>query len=98
MNKSIQSDFKIINEFGNEIYHKSMLFDKGDQLKDLTLKIPTDVISGVNLASINPFIGEKNISFRWVKPDHSVSIFLPDFLPGLQIFKPDTFIIFDILN
>lgn len=61
IHKNIQSDFKIINVFGNEIYHESMLFEKGDHLKDLILTIPTDVISGVNLASINPMIGEKNI-------------------------------------
>ena len=38
-----------------------LLFEKGDQVKDLTLKIPTDVLNGLNLASISPVRGEVQI-------------------------------------
>ena len=34
----IKSDFQIINEMGNKIYYERIIFDKGNQLKELTLK------------------------------------------------------------
>ena len=59
--ESIESDFKIINEVGTQIYYERILFEKGNQLKDLTLKIPTDALNGLNLASISPLRGEAKI-------------------------------------
>ena len=61
INEKVQSDFQIINDVGNQIYHERIYFEKGNQLKDLILKIPTDVLNGLNSATIYNAGGETQI-------------------------------------
>ena len=58
----IQSNFKIINVFHKQIYFERMFFEKGNHLKSITLKIPTDMINGLNVASIDPIKNEVQIN------------------------------------
>ena len=62
INTDIQSNFKIINVFHKQIYFERMFFEKGNHLKSITLKIPTDMINGLNVASIDPIKNEVQIN------------------------------------
>ena len=68
--EDVQSDFEIINVLGKRIYYEHILIEKGNRLKYLSASIPSDLLNGLNVASITPVSGEiqiKNNTFATEK-------------------------------